>query len=299
MFSGVFGQQRLYVPDTSRLNTAADVCVPHTNLLWGDYRMLHRLRCLSGLALLLVLVTAVACQSGQGPAGPSGTQGEQGPVGPSGTQGEQGPVGPSGTQGEQGPVGPSGTQGEQGPTGPSGTQGEPGPQGPPGSQGTGAERSLPSFEVWAVDQSDTTAEGGGLLYIWDGVDISTNAREATPEIIDLAVAATNAGCAVAKKPHMVLANHTSPKASHIVLANVGSGDTFFINIASRAIVGCVNTVGGFSGVGGSAATHAAAASPDNSMVIVADIGAPGKSGFLKRSRLTTPMMITARWKHWP
>lgn len=24
------------------------------------------------------------------------------------------------------------------------------------------------FEVWSLDQADTTPEGGGLLYIWDG-----------------------------------------------------------------------------------------------------------------------------------
>tara|TARA_B100001123_G_scaffold127303_1_gene148095 strand:- start:2820 stop:4187 length:1368 start_codon:yes stop_codon:yes gene_type:complete len=143
-----------------------------------------------------------------------------------------------------------------------------------------------SFEVWAVDQSGTSdepsADSGGLIYIWDGVAISENASEATPEIIDLAVAASKAGCEAPKKPHMVLANHTNPKASHIVLANVGSGDTFFINIESRTIVGCVNTVGGFNGAGGTANTHASTASADNSMVIVANIGAKDESGFLHK-----------------
>ena len=157
-----------------------------------------------------------------------------------------------------------------------------------------AGSSKAAFEVWAVDQSGTsdgpTAEFGGLIYIWDGADISENASEATPEIIDLAVAASEAGCNAPKKPHMVLANHNVtdnffvpiPKASHIVLANVGSGDTFFIDIESRDIVGCVNTVDGFGGAGGTANTHAATASADNSMVIVANIGAKGKSGYLHK-----------------
>ncbi len=143
-----------------------------------------------------------------------------------------------------------------------------------------------SFEVWAVDQSGTSAgpkfENGGLIYIWDGGEISQNASEATPEIIDLVAAAASAGCETPKKPHMVLANHTSPKASHVVLANVGSGTTFFINVDSREIVGCVNTVGGFNGAGGTANTHASTASVDNSMVIVANIGAKGESGFLHK-----------------
>ena len=158
------------------------------------------------------------------------------------------------------------------------------------SAGSSGASSSSSFEVWAVDQSPTNAEHGGLLYIWDGDDISDNASQATPEIIDLAVAASNANCPAPKKPHMVLANHTSnnpldfrfSRASHVVLANVGSGDTFFINIDSRSIVGCVNTVGGFNGVGGTANTHAATASPDSSMVIVANIGAKGESGFLHK-----------------
>ena len=176
-------------------------------------------RMLSGLVLLLVLVTTVACGASQAP-----------------------------------PAGPTGTK-----------------------------AGIASFEVWAVDQSATASEGhGGLIYIWDGAEISSNASEATPEKIDLAVAAKDAGCDVPKKPHMVLANHGSPKSSHVVLANVGSGDTFFINIASRTIVGCVNTIGGFNGAGGTANTHAAAASTDNSMAIVANIGAKGESGFLHK-----------------
>ena len=142
----------------------------------------------------------------------------------------------------------------------------------------------PSYEVWAVDQSGTASDGtGGLLYIWDGQDIFVDgAKKATPEIIDLAKAAKDANCDAPKKPHMILSNYTTPKASHILLANVGSGNTFFIDIASRAIVGCVNTIGGFNGAGGTTNAHASVASPDNSMAIVANIGAKDESGFLHK-----------------
>ena len=142
----------------------------------------------------------------------------------------------------------------------------------------------PSYEVWAIDQSGTESDGtGGLLYIWDGKDIFLNgAKSADPEIIDLAKAAKDANCEAAKKPHMILSNHTTPKASHAILANVGSGDTFFINIESRTIVGCVNTVGGFNDAGGTANAHASVGSPDNSMTIVANIGAKDESGFLHK-----------------
>ena len=114
------------------------------------------------------------------------------------------------------------------------------------------------FEVWAVDQSGTSdgpsADSGGLIYILDGAAISENASKANPEVIDLAEAASKAGCNAPKTPHMVLANHTTQNpldfryssASHVVLANVGSGDTFFIDVDSRSIVGCVNTIGGFN-----------------------------------------------------
>ncbi|MCL0031420.1 hypothetical protein M1N55_05240 [Dehalococcoidia bacterium] len=78
---------------------------------------------------------------------------------------------------------------------------------------------------------------------------------------------------------MVLSNSN---ASHVVLANVGSGNTFFINIDSRTIVGCVNTIGGFNGAGGTTNTHASVASPDNSIAIVANIGAKDESGFLHK-----------------
>ena len=142
----------------------------------------------------------------------------------------------------------------------------------------------PSYEVWAVDQSGTESDGtGGLLYIWDGQDIFVkDAKDATPEIINLAEAAKDANCDAPKKPHMILSNYTTPKASHAILANVGSGNTFFINIDSRAIVGCVNTIGGFNGAGGTTNSHASVASPDNSMAIVANIGAKDESGFLHK-----------------
>ena len=142
----------------------------------------------------------------------------------------------------------------------------------------------PSYEVWAIDQSGTESDGtGGILYIWDGKDIFLNgAKSADPEIIDLAKAAKDANCDAPKKPHMILSNYTTPKASHVLLANVGSGSTFFIDIESRAIVGCVNTIGGFNGAGGTTNSHASVASPDNRMAIVANIGAKDESGFLHK-----------------
>ena len=85
----------------------------------------------------------------------------------------------------------------------------------------------PAYEVWSIDQSGTEDDGtGGRLYIWDGEDIFLDdAKDAKPEIIDLAQAAKDANCDAPKKPHMILSNFTNPKASHVLLANVGSGNT--------------------------------------------------------------------------
>ncbi|MCS7275660.1 MAG: hypothetical protein NZ695_01360 [Dehalococcoidia bacterium] len=127
------------------------------------------------------------------------------------------------------------------------------------------------FEVWAIDQSDTHPQGGGLLYIWQGAEMVRNPSAAVPEVIDLAQAALAAGCPVGKRPHMGLAIEM-PRPTHFVLANFESGDVFFVHIDSRQVVGCVNLVG--KGGVGSVRTHAAMPTPDLSMVIVADLGRP-------------------------
>jgi len=48
-----------------------------------------------------------------------------------------------------------------------------------------APREAP-YEVWAVDQSGTVADGGGTLYVYDGPQLAGRAAAAaTPEKIDL------------------------------------------------------------------------------------------------------------------
>ncbi len=127
-------------------------------------------------------------------------------------------------------------------------------------QAAEGKKAQPDFEVWAIDQADTSPDDGGLLYIWDGADISDNPSEAEAEVIELAQAAAEAGCPVARRPHMLLTNHTEPP-SHVIISNVGSGHIFFVDVESKEIVGCV---------GGAGNAHAAVATPDNSMVIVDD-----------------------------
>jgi hypothetical protein len=42
------------------------------------------------------------------------------------------------------------------------------------------------YEVWVIDQADTTPDGGGTLYIYQSRELTGGAAaRATPEIIDL------------------------------------------------------------------------------------------------------------------
>lgn len=134
------------------------------------------------------------------------------------------------------------------------------------------------FEVWVLDQSDTAAEGGGLLYIWPGRKISRNATRTKAEIIDLAQAATDAGCEVGKLPHMVFTNNTGAQ-DRVVIANFSSGSTFILDVRTREIVDCISTA---DAAGGVLNSHAAVPTPDDSMILVDTIGAAGQSGFFHK-----------------
>lgn len=130
--------------------------------------------------------------------------------------------------------------------------------------GASTDAASPTYEVWAFDQADTAEGGGGQLFIWDGHDLERHAGRAQPDVIDLAelAAASEANCDLAQRPHMALPNHSDPP-SHVIVANVASGDVHFVNVDTRQIDGCV---------GGLGAAHAAVPDRDNEMILVADIG---------------------------
>lgn len=118
-----------------------------------------------------------------------------------------------------------------------------------------------NHEVWIVDQSDTTPDGGGTLYIYQGHAVAgRDAPDAVPEVIDLGGAA-RAFCLSAtgtapRRPHLMLFN---AEQSHAVIAFVATGHVLFVDATTRAPVGCVD-------VGVQA--HAAFPSPDSSYVVV-------------------------------
>lgn len=119
------------------------------------------------------------------------------------------------------------------------------------------------YEVWAIDQSNTTGTtSGGTLYVYDGPSLHRRAEDATPERIDLGGAAqalclAQTGTAPVR-PHMILFNAAQ---SHAILSFVASGHVLFLDAPTRRPLACID-------VGVQA--HAAFPSPDESYVVVAN-----------------------------
>jgi DNA-binding beta-propeller fold protein YncE len=118
------------------------------------------------------------------------------------------------------------------------------------------------YEVWAIDQSNTIAGGGGKLYIYEGADLAADPASAAPDAIDLG-GAVNTFCVgetgtTPTRPHM-LAFDTPQK--HAVLAYVASGHVLFLDAASREPIECID-------VGLQA--HAAVPLPNGKAVLVAN-----------------------------
>ncbi|MGH3104560.1 MAG: hypothetical protein ACRDN6_10760 [Gaiellaceae bacterium] len=130
-----------------------------------------------------------------------------------------------------------------------------------GAAGAGGESP---YEVWAVDQSNTTGTtSGGTLYVYDGPSLHGQAAaSAEPERIDLGAEAqglcvTRTGSAPVR-PHMLLFNAAQ---SHAVLSFVATGHVLFLDAPTRTPLACID-------VGVQA--HAAVPAPDESYVVVAN-----------------------------
>ena len=120
-----------------------------------------------------------------------------------------------------------------------------------------------AYEVWAIDQSDTAADGGGTLYIYQGDELSgQDAATAVPEVIDLGGAARSLCIAqtgsAPRRPHMTMFNVSH---SHAIIAFVATGHVLFMDAATRAPVSCIDV---------GAQAHAASPSYDESYVVVAN-----------------------------
>jgi hypothetical protein len=129
--------------------------------------------------------------------------------------------------------------------------------------GAGVMGAGGAYEVWIVDQSDTTADGGGTLYVYDGDELNgKDAGLAVPEVVDLGGAARDLQLAntgtPGRRPHMMFFNAAQ---THAILAYVATGHVLFIDTATRQPVGVVD-------VGVQA--HSAFPAPDDSYVLVAN-----------------------------
>ncbi len=118
-------------------------------------------------------------------------------------------------------------------------------------------------EVWLIDQSDTTADGGGTLHIYrGGTLLRRNARSTPRETVDLGGAARSLCLAqtgsAPRRPHMLAFNADHSRA---IVSFVATGHVLFVDAETRAPVACIDV---------GAQAHAAFPSPDDGYVVVAN-----------------------------
>src|SRR5687767_2072827 len=109
------------------------------------------------------------------------------------------------------------------------------------------------YEVWAIDQSNSTGQTfGGTLYIWDGHDLENKHRAPTAvaERIDLG-GASAALCLASTganpvRPHMIAVN---PSQTHAIISFVATGHVLFVHADTRLPVACFRTSPGPVGSG--------------------------------------------------
>ena len=103
-----------------------------------------------------------------------------------------------------------------------------------------APAAPPAYEVWVIDQSDSSKDGGGTLYIYDGASLAADAKSAKAETVDLgdkfAEACKEIG-GYPKRPHMIF---LTKDGKYGILSYVASGHVVFLDAAARAPIGCVS-----------------------------------------------------------
>jgi hypothetical protein len=96
------------------------------------------------------------------------------------------------------------------------------------------------YEVWVIDQSDSSKDGGGTLYIYDGASLTADPKSAKAETVDLgdkfAEACKDVG-GFPKRPHMIF---FTKDGKYGILSYVASGHVVFLDAAARAPIGCVS-----------------------------------------------------------
>jgi len=123
----------------------------------------------------------------------------------------------------------------------------------------------PSYELWVVDQAETTPTGGGTLYVYKGADLK-GATPAPAYTVNLGEAALGVGDGVGKHGHSIAFN---PAMTHAVISYVDSGHVQVIRASDRKVVASIKMTGSAAGP---AAPHASAVTPTGDAIIVANQG---------------------------
>ena len=126
---------------------------------------------------------------------------------------------------------------------------------------TAAPTPAPRYELWALDQADTSPGGGGTLYIFRGEDLAGE-RPAPAATVNLAEAALGVGDGVGRRPHMLAFNGAQ---THAVIANVASGHIYVVRASDRKVTGSVRMT---AGVGTAIQAHAALVTPKDDAIVV-------------------------------
>jgi len=128
-----------------------------------------------------------------------------------------------------------------------------------------ASPTPPPYELWVVDQAETTPTGGGTLYIYKGADLKAAAP--TPAYtVNLGEAALGVGDGIGKHGHSIAFN---PAMTHAVISYLDSGHVQVIRASDRKVVASIKMTGGAAGP---AAPHASAVTPAGDAIIVANQG---------------------------
>ena len=129
-----------------------------------------------------------------------------------------------------------------------------------------ASPAPPSYELWVVDQGETTPTGGGTLYIYKGADLK-GATPAPAYTVNLGEAALGVGDGVGKHGHSIAFN---PTMTHAVISYVDSGHVQVIRASDRKVVASIKMSG--NAAAGPAAPHASAVTPAGDAIVVANQG---------------------------
>ncbi len=118
-----------------------------------------------------------------------------------------------------------------------------------------------SYELWVLDQADTSPAGGGTLYVFNGADLAKD-RPVPAYTVNLSEAALGVGDGVGKRPHMILFNRAQ---THAVIANVASGHVYVMRAADRKVTGSVRMT---ASVPTAIQAHAALVAPSDGAIVV-------------------------------